>query len=271
MQIWHNQTFQPLETPVFRADDRLRLGHGVFDTMLLADGQPVFPIEHYERLRRHAEIMGIRWDNSFPDSADCFSEIVVQLSWKNNARIGQFAVNTLCVQGPSHYGLSTPGQTTPSLTIMLRQIEPCPATFSIEISELVRRNEHSPLSRIKSCNYGDNILALNVARLNGYADSLLLNTQGLPASLCTGNLMIRHQSGDLLTPRIEDGAMEGIIRQKLIDSGAIRAEQLNIEHINTASALYRLNSLRGITPIDSVAKRPYNSPVLENFKHFHLG
>lgn len=59
--IWLNGRFVN-ESPVFLPSDRIRIGDGVFDTMLAVDGVPVHANEHFKRLLGHADVLRIKTD-----------------------------------------------------------------------------------------------------------------------------------------------------------------------------------------------------------------
>jgi branched-subunit amino acid aminotransferase/4-amino-4-deoxychorismate lyase len=64
--IWHNGRFTQ-EAPVFLPNDRVRIGDGVFDTMLAVDGALIHANEHFKRLLGHADILKIKTDWSVSD------------------------------------------------------------------------------------------------------------------------------------------------------------------------------------------------------------
>ena len=69
------------------------------------------------------------------------------------------------------------------------------------ITSAVRRNETSPLSRVKSLNYLDNLLAREEARRKGADEAILLNTRGMVAEGSASNVFLV-SDGRLLTPSI---------------------------------------------------------------------
>jgi len=68
---------------------------------------------------------------------------------------------------------------------------------------VTRRNEHSPLSRIKALPYLDNVLALSEARAQGADDALMLNTGGTIACGTAANVFAI-RGGRLETPPLRD-------------------------------------------------------------------
>jgi branched-chain amino acid aminotransferase len=83
--------------------------------------------------------------------------------------------------------------------------------LSLHIATVTRRNEHSPLSRIKALPYLDNLLAVAEARAHGADDALLLNTRGTIACASVANVFLI-RDGRLETPPVSDGALPGTMR-----------------------------------------------------------
>jgi branched-chain amino acid aminotransferase len=120
-------------------------------------------------------------------------------------------------------------------------------------STTVRRNEFSPLARIKSLNYLDAILARQEAAARGADDALLLSTRGQVAEASAANLFVL-LDGALVTPPVEDGALPGVMRQVLLDAGAAErplapADLVGVEEIFLTNAL----GLRAVAGLDGRA------------------
>jgi branched-subunit amino acid aminotransferase/4-amino-4-deoxychorismate lyase len=116
------------------------------------------------------------------------------------------------------------------------------------------RNSSSPLSRIKSLNFLDNILAKQQAKQLGAQEGLMLNERGDVAECTLSNLFLVNSSGDLITPHIETGVLNGITRQIVLDL----ARQLSIpcversvktHELDTCIELFCTSSLIEIMPI----------------------
>jgi len=54
--------------------------------------------------------------------------------------------------------------------------------------------------------------------------------------------------GKKYTPRLEDGALDGIYRKIMIESKEIFVKSISLEEFENASAIYIINSVRGIIP-----------------------
>jgi branched-chain amino acid aminotransferase len=81
----------------------------------------------------------------------------------------------------------------------------------------VARNHPAALSpRIKSLNYLNNILAKIEGQQAGCIEALMLNHKGEVAE-CSGDNIFLIRSGELLTPSMESGILEGITRDAVIE------------------------------------------------------
>lgn len=263
--LWHDGAFKSTDAPVLTAYDRLRLGHGVFDTMLAVAGCLQFAALHYARLVRHAAVMGIICPYTPEDLTKAASELLNRNGLGNE----QAAVNTLLTQGPAKRGLRSPKDPSPQLIIKASRFPEMPQAVTLITAQSTRRNEHSPLSNIKSCNYGDNILAINEAEAKGADDALMLNTQGAVACSTAGNVLVM-LGGTIYTPPLSSGAMDGIIRSRLLDAGLAHERSITAEDLHGAESLWICNSLRGIIPVIRLNNRNMTVPSNIDFRNFHI-
>ncbi len=235
-------------TPVGITDRGFTLADGIFDTLLVIDGQPLLTEAHLTRLQDHARQVRIPLALSVAD----LRKAALTLIQKNGYTKGRYALRTTLTRGPAPRGLLPPEPPTPTL---LMTIQPAPAPDTIPpihafTAGSTRRNEHSPLSRIKSLQYGDNLLALMEARDKGGNEAVLLNTAGHAACATAGNIFIR-EGGKLITPPLKDGVLNGIVRETLLRQTETREESLTVKRIQQAEAIYITSSLSGVRGLSS--------------------
>lgn len=232
----------------FGAFDRLTVGHGVFDTLLVRDGAMVDGPAHFARLARHAAALGI--------AVDADLEAIAARALAAQPRPGRWRLRTTLTAGDGPPGLAPPPEGTPPTIVMTLAPAPDPAALPPvrAVFASIRRNETSPLSRIKSINCGDQILALAQARARGADEALFLNTQGRVACATAANLFARLADGTLATPPLADGAMDGITRADLLRRGAVE-RSLSPEDLFTARAAFLTNSLTGPRPVCAIEGR----------------
>jgi len=256
--IWHNGALKE-DGPVFTASDRIRLGDGVFDTMLCVDGQQQHAQKHFERLHRHAAVLKIE----IPHKIDALTLAVQELISQQNLTNGSAVIRTIVTRGPGSRGIGANNAADIQIVLSAKALPPAENMPSpnIIIAKSTRRNELSPLSQIKSLQYGDNILAKIEADEKSANDAILLNTAGALTCTTTGNLYVM-KDGKLLTPPQKDGVIDGVIRSIALKNGWAEERSLYPEDLENAEGLYLSNSLRGIVPISTLNGVAINTPPL---------
>jgi branched-chain amino acid aminotransferase len=128
------------------------------------------------------------------------------------------------------------------------------------ITASVRRPPPDVLDpRVKSLNYLNNVLAKGEARRQGADEALLLNGSGLVAEAAVANVfaVIR---GELLTPPMSDGALEGITRRTLLELAGtlgIPATERSLTRFDlfAADEVFLSGSGAGVVPVRSLDGR----------------
>jgi branched-chain amino acid aminotransferase len=248
MKLWLNGTLVGAGTARIEPGDRgFTLGDGLFETIRYAEGRAVRLDRHLERLRHGAGFLGIPLDRSDAEiAAGLDAVIAAQL-------LTAAVIRITLTRGPAPRGLLPPPVPAPTLMIAAAPLaSPVPPAHAV-IATVTRRNEASPLSRLKTLNYLDNILARREALERGADEAILLNTRGKVAEASAANLFIL-ADGVLKTPPVEDGALPGIARAVLIERcGAIEAS-LSPDDLARAGAVFLSNSL-GLRPVAAIEGR----------------
>lgn len=248
MHIWHNGNWHDETTPLFSASERgLLLGDGVFTTLRAKDGTPEYAADHIARLVRHAAILGI----ALPVPQGDLENTLAAILTRNALTQGTTALRITLTRGPGPRGLLPPDPATPSLFVQAAALD----TTSFDrpltaiVAQSVRRNEGSPLSRIKSTNYGDAILARREAASIGAMEAILLNNRGNLTCTTIGNLVLHRTDDTWATPILSDGVMDGLTRARLLHERHITEQSLTTEDLTAAKAVYICNSLMGLRPL----------------------
>jgi branched-chain amino acid aminotransferase/4-amino-4-deoxychorismate lyase len=237
------------------ADDRgLLLGDGLFETLLAVDGRLVRFERHLERMRRGCAVVGVRAPEE-PVARAAAARALNQAGLLS----GRAAVRLTLTAGAGR-GLDRP---FPAAGRLIAQASasapPAPRPLSLATAS-VRRNQASPLSRVKSLSYLDNILARREARDAGAEEALMLNGSGELACAAAANLFWV-QDGRLVTPALECGVLDGIFRAVVIEA----AEAMGVQTVQTASSpealgraegVFLTNSLIGVRPVGALDGRP---------------
>lgn len=247
------------EAAISTLDRGFTLGDGAFDTLLAADGRPLFAAHHQRRLLEHARILGIAAGALAEDGF--LGETARALLTENGCGAGRFAVRTTLTRGPGPRGLAPPANPADSFPTLCLRVFPAADPAGLPpvhaaVARTVRRNEGSPLSRIKSLNCGDSLLALLEAREAGANEAILLNNAGYAACAAAANIFIG-EGRKLITPPCADGAMNGIVRALILERGGAAEDSISESRLMQADALFTTNSLAGIRPVRRLGERVF--------------
>jgi branched-chain amino acid aminotransferase len=248
------------EAAIDPADRGFLLADGLFETMRADLGRVRGLEAHLARLRRGAEMLGL----PVPLNDDQLADALRATLAVNGLTDDSAALRLTLSRGPGPRGLLPPEAPRPTMMIAAFPLPPPrPAAEAVLVSG-VRRNEHSPTSRLKTLGYLDQILALREARAAGANEAILCCTAGRLACASAANLFLV-MDGQVRTPPAEDGALPGVTRRRLLDIGsaaglAVTASPLPVEALQRAEEAFVTSSLAGIRPIRTLAGRSLPAP-----------
>jgi branched-chain amino acid aminotransferase len=249
MKVWLNGAILPIAAArIDTADRGFTLGDGLFETIRAVDGQPAHLERHLRRLRAGAALLALPLARTDTELADA-----IALTLDANA-LTDAAIRLTVSRGPAPRGVMPPRDADPTVLVSAGALPGAAEPAYAIISKVMRRNEMSPLCRVKSLSYLDGVLARLEAADRGADEALLLNTQGRIAEATAANVFIV-SGGTIVTPPVADGALPGIMREVLIERcGAVEAPLLT-EDLLAADAAFLSNSL-GLRPLASLGGRP---------------
>ena len=259
--VWLNgDLLDESEARLATTDRGFTLGDGVFETIRANEFLPLWLSDHLQRLRAGADQIGL----PVPFQDDAIADAIGRLlaTTKQKVSAVRLTVSRGSMTARGLWPVDATSRPTCLLTAAAAGAHPLQ---DVVIARTTRRNEFSPLSRIKSLNYGDNIIARREAISRGATDALMLNTKGHVACATVGNVFIR-TAGRWMTPTIPDGILSGLARWRLIkEIGAIEAT-LTIDDVGRADAAFISNSL-GCSMIRSIDGRLLSGTIDEGPLH----
>jgi len=223
-------------TRIDPADRGFTLGDGVFETIRVSDGTPLHAARHFARLRHGADVLGIPLAFGSAAMLRAIDDVL------NANRLVDAAVRITLSRGPAARGLVPAATPKSTLLIGAGPLQQALPPARLIIATTTRRNELSPLSRIKSLNYLDSILARREAEEAGADDALLLNTAGYVAEATAANVFLL-LDGTWITPPEADGALPGIARALLLERGVAEERRVFASDVAEARAVFITNSL----------------------------
>lgn len=243
-------------------DRGFTLADGIFET-LTALGDKMFRLEdHLARLRRGAEVLHILLP-SVEELGNALRE-----SLRRNGHPHSVVRLTVTRGVDPGRGLDVTPGIAPSVVVRVAPwhgpLSSLPQGRRLVLSPM-RRNDLSPLSRIKSLAYVEGVVARIEARRAGADDALLCNTQGMLTGATSSNVFAV-MDGSLVTPSEADGILPGIARRTVLEE----ADRLGIhtkdrslapEEIAGADEVFLTNVVTGVVPVVSISGSPVGQGI----------
>ncbi len=201
-------------------------GKGVFTTIAMRAGEPFLWEKHWRRLVRDAGKVGL-------DLAQHTEESTRKALDERTIRNGRARITFSDESESALWGGD--GATSIRLSIITAGQRVIPKSFRLTISPF-SVNSQSPLSGVKSCNYLENILALDEARERGFAESIRLNERGLVTGGCMANVFWTRGSR-LFTPSLSTGCLAGTTREFVLERFDCREAEADVEVLNLSAIL----------------------------------
>lgn len=242
------------------------LGDGVFETLLCCNHVALWRNEHVERMRHSAEACGV----VFPVGS--IAESVDELLRHSSA--GPHVMRISLSRGPGVRGLAADSKET-TLVITCDPIDTLLVGKPLQLSMGgACRNGNAFSDRHKTLSYMNNVVAARTAQVAGCEDALLLSTDGQVACTTIANVFML-KDGHLVTPRLEDGVLNGIMRQQIIKNHGTEVREITVSELMQADAVFISNSLRLIRPVVSLDGRAlkqqpaakFLNPLLDYVQH----
>ena len=261
---WINGHWREAKTLGLPLTDRgLQLADGLFETVLILNGNAQLLGAHVQRWQHGAALLGMAAPPSQSWLQPLIQEGIAKADLNRPGRAGTLRLNWSRGQAANRgIGLSPgqPDRNAHCFWLTLQRHHPCftPAQAWISVEE--QRNASSRLSRCKTFAYGQAIQARREAQTHGAELALLRNTSG---ELCCGdsaNLLVRRQE-EWLTPPLSSGCLPGVMRARALEVGLAVEAHLGPD-LQTGDQALLINSLscRPLQMLNEQALRPCSNP-----------
>jgi 4-amino-4-deoxychorismate lyase len=221
-------------------DEGLFFGRAVFETILWRK-EPVLLNEHLERLKK-----AMREINLLPLEETMLREYLNKLNIKNKGvKITVTPLNIIITEREISY-----------------KEDDYNKGIALTISK-VRRNSTSRLCYIKSTCYIENLIEKENAKKMGYDDVIFLNEKGYVTETSCANIFVIENTA-ILTPKLDDGMLRGIIRTEIIKSFKVKEQSITVEDLRKAKEVIVTNSLMGAMSVRKIDSMLFDG---NNFSH----
>ena len=229
-------------------DHGLVVGDGVFETILLHLGRPFALRRHIERLQRSASGLGIE-----PVGSEMIASAVARVVETCDFETGRIRVTVTSGTGPLG---SARGEGTPTVVVAAEPFTADHAPADVAVVPWTR-NQFDALSGLKTTSYAGNARALAYAHDRGADEAIFLNVASM---LCegTGSNVFVVNDGELLTPPLSSGCLDGVTRALILERHGGRERDVAAEKFlpGLLEEAFLTSSLRGAQPIRSIDGQP---------------
>ena len=248
---WLNGELLPVAEARISPHDRgLLYGDGLFETMR-AYGGVIFRLDqHLDRLNEGARAL------RFPYGLDLdyLAEACFHVLWTNELQDAY--VRLTVTRGEGGLPSELAGAERPTGIVTAREFSGYPAETMTAHVASVTRNPTSPLSRVKSLNCLDNVLARAAATDAGADEALLLDAAGHVVEGSSSNIFAV-LDGTVRTPPVSAGVLDGITWGCVLDlcpqlGLPVSGNLLTLDEFVSADEAFLTNSLMEVMPLVSV-------------------
>lgn len=263
--INYNGEIQSSDTTLSNANRGFLYGDGVFETLKIVNNKILFFEDHYFRLMASMRIVRMQIPNNF--TLEYLEEQVLNLAKANNCENSARVRLTVFRNDGGFY---LPQTRTVSFLIQVSPLNETHYSFSDAMYEVDLYKDFyitkQLLSTIKTTNKMINITGSIFADENDLQNCLLLNNEKNVVEALNGNLFMLI-GNQLITPSIEDGCLNGIMRKQVlqiarkIENLEVLEQSISPFDLQKADELFITNMITGIQPITKYRKKEYKSDL----------
>lgn len=262
--VSYDGQFYAADAPLFTAKERALLyGDGVFTSIKVCEGRVEHCEAHLERLKRHAQALGISY-------APIHIHTILNFIVKQRAQQGTWRLKIMITGGTSS-DLSLSPRIGKVLMTLRPYVEPLASSVHLGIfpEPIIR-----PFARLKTMSYIDRLAIKHMAKNAGYDEMLVLSPQQELLEVSCGNIFWVHGE-KFCTPCPRLPLLHGIALQCL--EKCAQALGFTVEHhkytlkdISADAHLFICNALICVQPVASLAQKNYPlNPAIENSLRRH--
>jgi 4-amino-4-deoxychorismate lyase len=231
-------------------------GLGVFETFRTYHGHPFLLGDHLDRLRNGLAALNIKADIQ----EEQIRQVIRALLRKNKWEDAYCRLNVS--GGPCEIGLQTAPYEKRTIILFQKELPPHrPLREKEGVILQLRRSTPEVEERLKSHHYLNNLAAKREIGPSPDKEGIFLTGDGYLCEGITSN-MFWIKEGEIHTPSIETGLLNGITRQFILALAQhlqipVREGLYRISELDTASEIFFTNSVQEIIPVNQVGNRVY--------------
>lgn len=234
-------------------------GKGIFTTVAIREKKAFLWEKHWRRLNDNAKRIGVDLSEF---SEDFLVSAIDDLIEKNEIENAKMRITFSDESSGGIWNFQTKKKT--NLLIITADLKKVSDNFRLTISPF-RINSASPLAGVKSCNYLENILALDEAKWRGFDEAVRLNERGEIASVCMANIFWREDE-KLFTAPLETGCLAGTMREVISENFPVAEKRIEPAQLFKADEIFLTSAGIGICPASFKSVEEKNSSIVFKLK-----
>ncbi|MFD2256231.1 aminotransferase class IV [Luteolibacter algae] len=230
-------------------------GLSLFETILAVNGVPCLLKEHLQRLRLGLERLGV---TSVELSDTGLHSVIMALLKKNALEQGLARIRLTISMGRGPLNRTDSGDAWAWMTAASVTEPNAPVKMT---AAPWKKDTQSVLRGLKVGNYAEHVMALDLARREGFDELLFYNTSNELCEAAMANVFLI-RGGVLFTPGLDSGCLAGITRQLIISLAAAhhikcREKPLSRSDVDKAEGIFLTSSIKGPVWVSSFQSKSY--------------
>lgn len=254
--VWCDGRF--LEEQDFRVspyDRGLCHGFSLFETLLAVNGEPRLVAEHLERMRGGLRRLGVE---SVELDGEGLYGVMRSLLEKNGLAegFGRLRFSLSFGEGPLNQADSD------GAWAWLTASRVSPGAQSVRVNEAPwRKDTGSVLRGLKTGNYAEHLIAMDMARREGFGEMLFFNAQDELCEAAMANVFLI-RGGGLFTPSLDSGCLSGVSRGVVLTMAreqgiAVYERPLGRGDVARAEGMFLTSSVMGPVEVSHYGAKSY--------------
>lgn len=240
--FFNNQFLSNSDAKISALSSAAFYGKGVFTTLALKNKKPFLWEKHWRRLNDNALKIGVDLSEF---SERFLIDALNSLIEKNEIETARGRITFFDESASKIWNFETDRKI--SLLITTADLHEVSENFRLTISPFPV-NSTSPLTGIKSCNYLENILALDEAKQCGFDEAVRVNERGEIVSACMANIFWRKDQ-KLYTPSLKTGCLAGTTREFVLENENGIEIETDLDALKNADEIFLTSAGLGICPV----------------------
>jgi branched-subunit amino acid aminotransferase/4-amino-4-deoxychorismate lyase len=242
--VWRDGKFsEETDFRISPSDRGLCHGLSLFETILAVDGRPRLLVEHLRRLK--SGLVRLNIHRVEIDAAGLY-QVMIELLNRNQLDSGMARIRLALSVGEGPMNLTDSGQSWAWMTAS--KVDPTEVRLRVTLAPW-RKDSESMLRGLKVGNYAEHLIALDMARHEGFDEMLFFNTSDELCEAAMANVFLI-RGNELFTPSLDSGCLPGVTRELIIQlAGSERipchVKVLGKKDLNKADGLFLTSSIKG--------------------------